>query len=68
MCLIVNCGDPNPPLNGSLGKYPHTREGASVAFWCNDEPSSIMNSTCMNTSLWKPPPGQHRCTSVNGME
>ncbi len=66
---IVNCGDPSPPANGFVGIYPHTREGATVTYQCNDGfvPSDIMISFCTNTSIWTPTPEQHSCISTKGM-
>ena len=65
----VNCQDPMPPSDGDVGVYPHTREGATVAFWCNDgfRPSANMTSTCTITSDWIPPPDELICTFVEGI-
>ena len=67
--LIVNCGVPMPPTNGSLGNYAHTREGATVTYKCDDgfRPSAIHNSTCSITGYWTPDPELHNCTFVQGM-
>ena len=66
--LLVNCGDPVTPTNGSLGSYVHTREGATVTYMCNDgfRPSAIFSSTCVSTARWTPDPEQHNCTFIQG--
>ena len=66
----VNCGDPEPPVNGSVDTPPHTREGASVMYRCNDgfRPSADFPSTCTNTAMWYPPPQDHNCTYVEGIQ
>ena len=66
--FLVNCGDPLPPSNGSVGNYVHTREGATAHFSCHDglNPSSIIISTCIDTGLWFPPPEEHSCTFLIG--
>ena len=66
---IVNCGMPIPPSNGSVGQYLHTREGATVTFWCNDgfRPSAIVTSICNSTGRWTPDPEQHSCIFVQGI-
>ena len=69
ICLFtVNCGPPMPPMNGTLISYLHTREGATVSFYCNKgfRPSSIVTSTCTNTTLWIPQPHEHGCVFVDG--
>ena len=68
LSTLVNCGDPIPPTNGSLGSYVHTREGATVTYWCNDgfRPSAIFPSTCNSTARWTPDPEQHNCTFIRG--
>ena len=66
--FIVNCGDPNPPNNGSLSDFTHTREGARVTFSCNDgfRPLKTITSICMDTGMWMPPPDDHVCILVTG--
>ena len=58
-----------PPTDGSLGSYPHTREGASVTYQCDDgyRPSAIFTSICESTARWTPAPEDHVCTFVIGM-
>ena len=64
----VNCGVPMSPMNGSLGIYLHTREGATVAYYCDHgfRPSAILISICNSTARWTPNPEQYNCTFVEG--
>ena len=66
--IIVNCGDPTSPNNGTIRNYTNTREGVQVIFQCNDgfRPSQPMTSNCTNTTEWVPNPGMHICTLVTG--
>ncbi len=66
---VVNCGDPVPPINGMLGDYPHTREGITATFQCNESyvPSIIRTAICTDQRLWIPVPEVHICTLVEGM-
>ena len=61
--IIVDCGVPNPPMNGTLGNYSHTEVGATVQFWCNEgfHPPDIRDSVCSNQGLWTPLPQEHNC-------
>ena len=51
-------------LNGFVGNYLHTREGATVTYQCNNGflPSSTMTAMCANTAKWIPAPEQENCT------
>ena len=65
----VDCGIPNPPINGYLSSYPDTKEGTIVTFQCDaDEyvPSVVLDSTCSNLGMWVPDPEQHECTLIVG--
>jgi hypothetical protein len=66
--LAVNCGQPDPPVNGSLMTILHTREGATVDFSCDEDfiPSMVETATCAHTALWIPAPEDHNCTLVEG--
>ena len=66
--LVVNCPIPRTPTNGSLGFFPHTREGSTVTYQCDDgfRPSGVFVSVCDNTAVWIPDPGNHVCTFVLG--
>ena len=57
------------PINGSLGNYPHTREGIDVTYHCNEgfRPSSSEISTCTDLALWIPEPEEHNCTLITGI-
>ena len=65
----VDCGIPSEPMNGFLGNYTHTREGAVVTYGCVDgyQPSATNTATCMESGEWYPPPDEHNCTLVTGM-
>ncbi len=69
LSFLVNCGDPIPPPDGSLGTYSHTRAGATVNYQCNVGfvPSAVRISTCTNSASWNPPPENHNCISVTGI-
>ena len=56
-------------MNGSLEDIVHTREGATVAYQCDNgfQPSQTIISTCMSTALWLPPPEMHMCTLITGL-
>ena len=66
---LVNCGVPDPPVNGTVDTPDHTREGSSVDYRCDDgfRPSANFTSICDNTTLWIPPPQSHICTFIVGM-
>ena len=66
--MIVDCGDPLPPNNGSIRSYTNTREGTSITFECDEGflPSAPMNSTCMGNAMWYPAPQDHNCTLITG--
>ena len=66
--FLVNCGDPNTPIDGYIGYYLHTREGSTVEYGCNDgfRPSANRLSICSTSSMWIPLPEQHVCTLVVG--
>ena len=67
--LLVNCGVPEQPSNGSVGYYPHTREDAIITYWCIDgfRPSAIMTARCSSNGQWQPVPSHHVCTFVTGI-
>lgn len=69
LLLTVNCGEPISPANGTLGYYPHTREGITVTFQCNEGyvPSLIRISNCTALGQWIPPPEDHICNLVEGI-
>ena len=59
----VNCGDPTPPMNGSIDQYQNTTEGTQISFGCNPMfiPSRRMTSTCASNGMWTPDPGNLMC-------
>jgi hypothetical protein len=61
--IIVNCGIPLPPVNGTLSEYLSISENATVSFQCNEGymPSLVQNTTCTSES-WIPNPAKHNCT------
>ena len=70
MYIIVDCGDPLPPINGHVGYYPHTREGVNVTFQCNIGyvPSITRTATCIHEhGRWIPALQEHNCTIVTGI-
>ena len=66
----MNCGVPGAPPNGSLGSYPHTREGASVTYQCDIgfRPSTVFTSVCGSNTTWILNPSDHVCTFVEGKD
>ena len=67
MCLSVclaNCGPLDPPLNGSLGSYSRTTEGANVTFQCDRFffPDGVFSAVCTSESVWDPLPARLNCT------
>ena len=65
----VDCGIPEPPVNGYLGNYTGRKLSDIVTVQCGDGyiPSMVMVSTCMQNGLWTPQPSDHNCTLVVGM-
>ena len=63
---VVDCGIPGTPSNGSMGTILHTREGATVEFWCMEGfiPSIARNSTCTHQGRWIPEPEELICASA----
>ncbi len=66
--ISVDCGIPEPPLNGFLGNYSSTKEGDNVTFQCGGDyvPLAVMVSTCSSSGMWDPEPMDHVCTSEEG--
>ena len=60
----VNCSDPTPPVDGSIGAYQNTTEGAVIFFTCNPMfvPTESMTAVCGEDRRWSPDPADHRCT------
>ena len=66
--IIVDCGVPDPPINGTMGNYSNTEVGATLQFWCNEgfHSPDIRVSVCSNQGLWTPLPQEHNCRGKNG--
>ena len=66
---LVNCGEPNPPMNGTVGNYSHTRQGATAISRCEDgfRPSATFFSACTDSGMWMPQPEELDCTLVTGI-
>ena len=67
--LIVDCGIPLSPINGSVLHYSGTKPGDYVTYKCNEgfRPSPAMNATCMSSdSRWSPLPERHNCIFIQG--
>ena len=64
LACLANCGPPDPPLNGSLGSYSRTTEGANVTFQCDRFffPVGVFSGVCTSASVWDPLPASHNCT------
>ena len=67
--ILVGCGRPSPPTNGSLGGYQTTIQGTDVTFQCDADlvPSAVMTTTCTNERRWIPPPAEQNCDIVQGI-
>lgn len=59
----VDCGVPEPPMNGSV-VYTRTTEGANLTFDCDifffpvDTPTAV----CTREGVWVPLPAEYNCT------
>jgi hypothetical protein len=55
--MQAGCKAPSSPVNGSIGEYRSTEEGAEIQFHCHDgyTPNERMSSQCLNSS-WSPHP------------
>ena len=62
----VDCGVPDPPVNGSfVGSIEDTSEGSMIFYKCNDSlfPIGNLPSTCGSNGMWNPNPMDQRCTT-----
>lgn len=69
LCItVVDCGIPQPPLNGFLGDFIGSKEGDIITFQCNINyvPSAVVKSICDDIGLWDPEPMDHLCDFVEG--
>ena len=64
---IVDCGDPDPPVNGSFGgDITSTVEGSEITYQCDDglAPEGTMTAVCGQDGEWRPNPGDVECRST----
>lgn len=63
--IYIDCGDPEPPTNGSVITYSGTSEGDLVHFQCRRGlfPFEEQTAVCTLEGKWNPDPGQVECTS-----
>ena len=61
--LLVDCGDPHPPINGLIRNYSTTTEGANISFTCEDGfiPDVDIIAICFNNGIWNPLPINYTC-------
>lgn len=66
--LVVDCGHPMPPIDGSLGDNQNTTEGSNVTYQCVQGfvPSTIFTASCIEQGLWFPSPDEHICMETEG--
>lgn len=62
----MDCGLPRPPVNGNLGSYSRTTEGANVTFRCNRDIAEMV-SVCTSDGMWDPVPEEHNCKAIKDM-
>lgn len=64
----VNCIVPMAPVNGTLGSYTNTREGASFTFQCYTgfTPTNVFTAICNSLGRWYPAPEELNCTLSEG--
>ena len=65
----VDCGAPQPPLNGTVDTYSSTTEGSSITYHCNMGlfPVNKLVSVCSCTGQWTPNPTELSCTTELSM-
>ena len=56
----VDCGSPQPPVNGLVVEIASMREGSEVIFQCN------ASAVCSRDGRWSPDPGQQVCGFQSG--
>ena len=65
---IVDCGYPDPPVNGSFGgDITSTVEGSEITYQCDDglTPEGTMTAVCGEDGEWRPNPGDVECRSTS---
>ena len=68
----VTCGTPQPPSNGRVSfgnQSPPYAEGTTVTFQCDDGlfPIDTRTTTCEQSGLWEPNPGNLTCRERPGI-
>ena len=58
---VVNCGSPQPPVNGMVTNITSTLEGSEVTFQCN-----TLTAICNRDGRWSPTPGKQVCGYNSG--
>ena len=60
---VVDCGEPQLPINGTLISIPNTVEASEVIFQCNDGlfPREQLTAICMSNGRWSPDPASVEC-------
>ena len=62
----VDCGVPDPPVNGSfVGSIEATVENSMIFYRCDDGlfPMINLSSTCDSNGMWNPNPRDQSCTT-----
>lgn len=55
--VAVDCGVPDPPINGAVESFSSVMFGANVTYECDEGYSlSISHSTCAKSKKWEPVP------------
>ena len=62
--LPVDCGSPQPPVNGMVTDITNTLEGSEVTFQCGN---ATATAVCSKDGRWSPDPGQQVCGFQSGM-
>jgi len=69
---LAGCGDPVPPVNGSVITFTSAAVGSQVLFSCNQGflPVELMNSACASDMNWSPNPAEFTCREpgINPMD
>ena len=60
---VVDCGEPQPPISGTLISIPNTVAASEVIFQCNDGlfPRGQLTAVCMSDGRWSPDPTNVEC-------
>jgi hypothetical protein len=61
--IVVDCGPPTAPANGSIENVTKTMEGGTTSFRCNRgfAPQDLASSVCASEGRWDPAPEAHAC-------